>query len=176
MCVLRECTGKNSAESADAGADSVANTAVADSVVPADTVSAADTVAKADSVATPEATFDVEGIARKIYTKAVLADNPDYSVLRKNCSKQFLDKLAKAYRNEYDGKGYAVWYLRSGEMDGDGKSRVVDVTVLDKSEVTAGDAAVRVKYLDMGTPGTITLCFENGKMIDALKNGKSIFR
>lgn len=118
--------------------------------------------------------FVEEMIAADLYSRTVLADNPDYEFLRRNCTVQFADRLAAAY--DMDGDGLAVWLLRSGAQDGDGESRVVHVSRLPEDEVHIGDAAIRVDFLDMGNEGFVILYFEDGKIFEAMTpEGISVF-
>jgi len=118
--------------------------------------------------------FVEEMIAADLYSRTVLSADPDYEFLRRNCTAQFADRLASAY--DMDGEGLAVWLLRSGAQDGDGESRVVHVSRLPEDEVHIGDAAIRVDFLDMGNEGSVILCFEDGKIFEAMTpEGTSVF-
>lgn len=108
-----------------------------------------------------------ESAARQFYIFTVLAQDPDYDFMRAVCTPEFVGKLAAAY--DYDGEGYAVWLLRSGEQDGDGPTEILNVS-------SAGENAMRVDYLDMGHEGSTILHFTNGKISGASRpDGSSVF-
>lgn len=120
------------------------------------------------SVPAPDGTEKIEGIARQIYMFAVLAQEPDIDFLKANCTEDFAGRLSSAY--DYDGEGYALWLLRSGEQDGDGPTDIIDVSAV-------SDCAVMVEYVDMGRHGAVTLHFDKTGKIDGATrpDGSSVF-
>lgn len=69
-------------------------------------------------------------------------------------------KLLDAY--DYDcetGDCYGIWALRTMAQDGDGESKIIDISQI-------GNGKYTVKYLDMGAMGEtmVTFAEENGKM------------
>lgn len=75
-------------------------------------------------------------------------------------TKKGKQKLLDAY--DYDcetGDCYGIWALRTMAQDGDGESKIIDISQI-------GNGKYTVKYLDMGTMGEtmVTFAEENGKM------------
>lgn len=69
-------------------------------------------------------------------------------------------KLLDAYDYECEtGDCYGIWALRTMAQDGEGESKIIDITPLGNNKYT-------VKYLDMGSMGETMLVFaeEGGKM------------
>lgn len=91
-----------------------------------------------------------ESAARELYDKFILGYDIDSSI-SDYFTASYLQRLANA--NEYDENiDYAVWYLRTGNTDGDGESKVLKVT-------SVNDSTVNVEYLDMGSHGNTQLVF-----------------
>lgn len=84
------------------------------------------------------------GKLRRLYTLYVLGNNNFTASAADYCTARMRNKLEAA--NDYEGGGYAMWELRTGVQDGDGPSKVVDITPL-------SGGWYQVSYTDMGFSG-----------------------
>lgn len=130
--------GKQDNSAAKAGDDT--------SATPAEAVEAA--AADADPMSDPDFLAQCD-IARDFFNNAVLAGN-DPMLVESYCTAGLCKKLKEL--NEYDTDDYALWYLRTGEQDGDGDSSVTEI-------IPDGTDSLIVKYLDMGHKGSTRLSF-----------------
>lgn len=85
------------------------------------------------------------GFFQNLYNNYVFG-NEDFANISKNFAPDIVQKLKDDY--DFDGEGYAVWELRSGNQDGDS-----DVCSVD-SVVSEGNGWYKVWFTDMGTPGS----------------------
>lgn len=117
----------------------------------------ADNSASDDSktgTATVEVDYDLDAdmqrdIAIDFFNNTVLGEN-DPQAVESYCTADLCKKLKEL--NEYDDGSYAVWYLRTGEQDGDGASGVTEVSGV-------GTDSVMVRYSDMGHEASTLLIF-----------------
>lgn len=100
-------------------------------------------------------------ILNQLYNGYVLHDGSNFAdVVDGWFTKKGKQKLVDAYEYEcYDEDCYGIWALRTMAQDGDGESKIVDISQI-------GNGKYTVKYLDMGTMGEtmVTFAEENGKM------------
>ena len=105
-----------------------------------------------------------EQVIRDLYNAFVFdaMDNADHLKWTEAEKQAFIDehllagvqkRLRDAY--DYDGEGMAFWVLRTGAQDGDGPSKITEITPF-------GQGWYRVNFLDMGIKATIEFYVKDG--------------
>lgn len=83
---------------------------------------------------------------RDFYNGVVFGERPqfdDKDFIYQNCTMRFVEKLETGYRDQYEGEGYAYWYLRGPFTKTSDKDKVLNFR---KAE---GNSVI-IKYLDNG--------------------------